>query len=124
VHRGHHHRCKGLSRPPVERAAQQVDQGRRCGWGRRSGGRDPQWGADGKALFYVATDSWMMAVKVTTTAEAFRAEVPERLFKMPTETSRWDVRRDGQRFLLTVADGKNPPPPFKVILNWQAGLKK
>ena len=87
-----------------------------------NGGSVPRWRADGAELFYVAADRTMMSAKVTTTAPAFRADSPEPLFKMPRSWVLWDVDRTGQRFLFTLPLASSPP--FKVILNWQAGLKK
>jgi hypothetical protein len=87
----------------------------------RTGGTSPRWRSDGKELFYLAPDGTIMAVKVQT-SPIFKAEVPEPLFQAPSAD--WDVGPDGQRFLFLAPVGNSTPPPFTVVLNWDAGLKK
>jgi hypothetical protein len=84
------------------------------------------WRADGKELFYVATDGTLMSVNVETEPTFKVAGPPQALFKMPTSTATafFDVSRDGQRFLVPVPlTAGSAPPPFKVVLNWTSTLK-
>jgi hypothetical protein len=85
----------------------------------KGGGTAPCWSADGRELFYVSADQHMMAVS-TTPGPVPHAGDPRPLFRIPPSIS-WDVDPKGQRFLFTM---ENTPPPFSVVLNWQAGLKK
>ena len=95
------------------------------------GGSQPRFRRDGRELFYLADDGWMMAVALTTTATTFDSKAPTRLFKARMLTRgfepqfEYDVTRDGQRFLIgNILDGpEGSPPRPMVILNWTAGLK-
>jgi hypothetical protein len=95
----------------------------------KDGGSAPLWRRDGKELFYLSLDGEAMAVDVSTTG-IFHAEVPKELFKTPKGVLYWDVTADGKRFLMTAPSAANPAappraqPPFTVVLNWQAALKK
>jgi Tol biopolymer transport system component len=99
----------------------------------RGGGTAPRWRRDGKELFYISADSKMMAAEVSLTP-TFSARVPKALFTVPilgggapVNTTRYDVTADGQKFLITSLTTEStgaPSPPFTVVLNWQAGLKK
>jgi serine/threonine protein kinase len=99
----------------------------------KGGGVEPRWRADGKELFYISTDSEMMAVAVSTNP-TFTATAPKVLFHVPssrggslTLVTRYDVTADGQKFLVNALPsqgaGKNVTP-ITVVFNWQAGLKK
>ena len=49
------------------------------------------------------------------------------LFKLPSGAGMNAVTPDGNRFLVSVGANATQPsslPPFTVVLNWQAGLKK
>lgn len=93
------------------------------------GGSGLRWRGDGKELYYRARDGKMMAVEIAT-APVFRAGAPKALFQTPSpavqsgaEAYAWDVTSDGKRFLFP-KPAELGPPPFTVVLNWQAGLKK
>ena len=96
------------------------------------GGSQPRFRRDGRELFYLADDGWMMAVTLTTTATTFDSKAPTRLFKARMLTRgfepqfEYDVTRDGQRFLIgNILDGPDGSPPRPmVILNWTAGLPR
>jgi Tol biopolymer transport system component len=86
------------------------------------GGREPRWRGDGKELFYLAADGFVMSVPVNT-GRAFEAGVPSPLFDTPWDswnlanTFMYDVASDGQRFLFA-GIGDNAEPAITVILNW------
>jgi Tol biopolymer transport system component len=96
------------------------------------GGSQPRFRRDGRELFYLADDGWMMSVPLTSTAERFDAGAPKRLFKARMLTRgfepqfEYDVTRDGQRFLIgNILDGPHGSPPRPlVVLNWAAEMKK
>ena len=89
------------------------------------GGLRPKWSADGKELFYVTPDGKVMAAAVTL-SPAFQAGTPKLLFQSPPQPGRpnGDITADGRRFLFPVPADPAAQPPFSVVLNWQAGLKK
>jgi serine/threonine-protein kinase len=90
----------------------------------RGGGVAPRW--RGSQLFYMALDGRIMAVDVTTVSQA---GVPRLLFQGPVPPNTLlgfgDIAADGKRFLFVAPQGaSDAPPPFTVVTNWQAGLKK
>jgi eukaryotic-like serine/threonine-protein kinase len=90
----------------------------------QGGGAKPQWRNDGKELFYFAPDGTGMSVDVTVGA-VFQSGAPKPLFRLPSGATALAVSGDGQRTLVAVPAGEqSTQPPFNVILNWQAGLKK
>jgi Tol biopolymer transport system component len=92
-------------------------------------GREPVWSSDGKEIFYVtAQDSSnrLMAVDVKT-SPGFEAGAPKVLFEVRLKSMlgrRYDVSRDGKRFLLNVAIGEVKSNPITLVQNWTAELKK
>jgi serine/threonine protein kinase len=97
-----------------------------------AGGSQPRFRRDGRELFYLADDGWMMSVPFTSTATTFDPTTPKRLLKARMLTRgfepqfEYDVTRDGQRFLIgNILDGpEGSPPRPMVVLNWMAALKK
>jgi len=92
------------------------------------GGYQPLWRRDGRELLYFSPDSKLTSVEVST-SPAFKAATPKTLFAAPiyegpvvSNTHRWDISPDGQRFLINVAPEAGAP--ITVVQNWQAGLKK
>jgi Tol biopolymer transport system component len=92
-----------------------------------AGGGMPRWRADGKELFYIAADSKLMAVDITT-GTAFQSGVPHALFVTPIVPTmgvfRYAVTRDGKRFLMAVPAVQTAQPPVHIVVNWEAGLRK
>jgi len=91
----------------------------------KDGGSTPLWRHDGKELFYLSLDGTAMAVEVSTSG-VFQAGIPKALFKVPRGELFWDVASDGNRFLMAAPSSASvgTQPPFTVVLNWQAALKK
>ena len=89
----------------------------------KDGGTTAVWRRDGKELFYLSLDGAAMAVEVSTSG-VFQAGVPKVLFKVPGGVLFWDATPDGKRFLMAAPSSGSAPPPFSVVLNWQAALKK
>jgi hypothetical protein len=96
------------------------------GGGRRyqasfDGGHRPHWRGDGKELFYIGADNYLVAVPVKMTPQ-FETGASQRLFEtiLPwPDESRFSVAADGQRFLLFSRAGRDA---MTVILNWTAEL--
>ena len=91
----------------------------------KGGGTAPRWRRDSRELYYRALDGNVMVVEVDVGPE-FKPEMPKFLFAAPAGTpiDRWDVAQDGKRFLLLTPAAGGSPPPFNVIFNWTALLKK
>jgi Tol biopolymer transport system component len=87
-----------------------------------NGGLDPHWRRDGRELYYRSPDGKLIAVDVTLGAEV-KAGTPRELFSFGSLFS-WEVTGDGQRFLLMTSADETSVPPFTVVLNWMAELKK
>ena len=97
-----------------------------------NGGSAPRWRHDGKELFFVSAQGAMMAVDVKPGA-AFSAGIPRQLFQIqgvdltaanPTSAVHYDVRADGQQFLVFVPQQEAQDSPITVVLNWWAELEK
>ena len=92
------------------------------------GGLQPRWRGDGKELFYFGPDSKLMAVDIHLDP-VLQAGTPHALFGTQggfgsITLYRWDVTRDGKRFLMMTPATGVASAPATVVLNWQAGLKK
>jgi eukaryotic-like serine/threonine-protein kinase len=95
-----------------------------------AGGVQPRWRGDGKELFFVSPDAKMMAVAIKATAgpkPSFEPQTPVSLFDVHIDdvgiAFRYDVTRDGSRFLVETAS-PSAAPRMTVWSNWMAGLKK
>ena len=95
-----------------------------------AGGDQPQWNADGKELFYLATDRNLMSVSVsgTTTLEIGR---PELLFQtripftgISGDRTGYAPAQDGKRFMVNALEETMNAQPLTFVLNWSADLKK
>ena len=90
------------------------------------GGTWPRWRCDGKELFFKSLDNKMMAVPVYA-GSTFQAGVPLALFDthdLEPDNLTYDVRPDGQQFLISgVFEGRRARP-VNVYLNWLAGVKR
>lgn len=91
------------------------------------GGWEPFWRPDGRELFFVSPDNWLMAVAVDVSTEqdaVVGAKAPERRFKLPDNCGparclEVSVARAG-RFLVVTAD--TPTELMRVVVNWNAAL--
>jgi hypothetical protein len=84
----------------------------------------PEWGPDGKEIFYVARDLKLMRVAVTVNGDRAEVSAPEPLFPLPISDitrSPYEVSRDGSKFLVRV--DIEPPSPMNVIVNWTELMK-
>jgi len=94
------------------------------------GGEQPRWRGDGRELFFLSSESKMMAAPVTTGGN-FDAGTPVALFqatpRQPVSTNdlfAYDVSRDGQRFLIATQMTQAEGTPMSVVVNWPAKLNK
>jgi Tol biopolymer transport system component len=90
------------------------------------GGTEPRWRDDGKELFFLAPDGAMMAARIDT-AKDFTATVPQMLFRTGLASVQnnhpYVVTRDGQRFIVPVAD-ETAAAQMTVVLNWLSAVRK
>jgi len=94
------------------------------------GGEEPRWRGDGKELFFLSSDGKMMAAPVTVGAN-FDVRNPVALFqttpRLPVSFNdqiAYDVRSDGQRFLILTQVKQADTAPLSVVLHWAAMLDK
>ena len=93
------------------------------------GGMQPEWRRDGRELFYVTGDRWLVALPVQA-GKALQIGSAHPLFALDTEgvmttpgTFHYSASADGQRFLVnTVVNGGTPT--ITVVINWTAVLGK
>jgi hypothetical protein len=88
------------------------------------GGSKPRWRRDGKELFFVSLDGHsIMAVDVRAGQPV---STPRRLFEIkdadPADVMDYDVRPDGQQFIIYKAPNVAQDTPITVVLNWWAEL--
>jgi hypothetical protein len=90
-----------------------------------AGGGYPQWGPNGRELFYVSADNRLMAVDVRLGADTVEPSAPRELFRLPVRSpagSTYEPSRDGQRFLVLTSP-ETAPQSLTMIVNWPALLK-
>jgi Tol biopolymer transport system component len=92
----------------------------------QNGGTEPRWRADGKELFYFAPDNRLMAAQVKVGNGAFQVGGIVPLFQSHAMGWGWryDVSKDGQRFLVSTALPDSSSPDITLIENWTEMLKK
>jgi Tol biopolymer transport system component/DNA-binding winged helix-turn-helix (wHTH) protein len=90
---------------------------------RLAAGASPRWRADGRELFFLATDNTINVVSVAPKPQSLTFGTPQPLFRPPIVPAPWnrdsyDVSADGQRFVVnTIAEDKNSE--LIVIAGWQ-----
>ena len=93
-----------------------------------AGGNFPRWRADGKELFFQGAGEEIMTVDVRA-GTTFQVGAPKLLFRTTLTPGaypgyRWDVSRDGQRFLINTPSGAATAGRFIVVTNWTAELRR
>lgn len=94
-----------------------------------AGGTFPVWRADGKEIFYLASDAKLMAVPIESGVNLFRPGAPKPLFQTNLNTDllldrEYDVTPDGQRFIINQGTAEINDTPITVIVNWPKLLQK
>ena len=91
------------------------------------GGSHPAWRADGKELFFLATDATLMAVPIDTN-DRFDIGVPQALFRTAAPrfqaSTVYAVANDGKRFLVSARPQQASETPLTVVLNWTAAIQR
>ena len=94
-----------------------------------NGGVEPRWNGGGTELFFLSEDLALMSTPIVT-APTFKPGDPQPLFQTQVAEgvgpyrSRYDVTKDGKRFLVFTQTNKNAPTGITTVLNWTAGLKR
>jgi Tol biopolymer transport system component len=87
-----------------------------------AGGSRPRWRRDGKELFYVSGDNWMLSAPIRL-GETAEVSAPQALFGISVVGWRdYDVSADGARFLIVVNTGEQLSRFISVTTNWLAAL--
>jgi serine/threonine-protein kinase len=86
------------------------------------GGLHPRWRRDGRELFFIDADGWVVAAEATDDPVPTFSS-PVRLFQGPPRPEVWgnrfDVSADGERFLLAeTVDDDDGEESLLVTLNW------
>jgi Tol biopolymer transport system component len=91
------------------------------------GGGLPIWRPDGKELFFLVEGGKLMSVEIKTEG-GFQTGVPRQLFqaniKYRGQGVPYDVRADGQAFLVNLYSERNSVAPLTIVLNWTATLNQ
>ena len=85
-----------------------------------SGGRLPRWRADGKELFYIASDDRLVAVDVTLGESDVTFGAPKPLFPLHSRMvgNLYDVAADGQHFVVNQLTEQTSVPAV-IVSNWR-----
>ena len=91
----------------------------------QGGGREPRWSKDGKELFFFAPDNRLMVADVRTDAASLEIGAIRPLFqsRQMGESYRYDVAKDGQRFLVN-AGLTEELSPITLVTHWTEELEK
>ena len=92
-----------------------------------AGGRQPRWRRDGRELYYIAPDAYLMAVDVDT-REKLVVGTPKPLFQThivaePFTAFHYAVAPNGDRFLIDTGVEDPTTDPFTVVVNWPLTLR-
>ena len=89
------------------------------------GGGWPYWRGDGKEIFFVGVDGFLMAAPVSAAGGSFSSGTPVPLFQTRfrnlTTLRQYAVSSDGKRFLLVFPAQDPASSPMRVLLNWTNG---
>ena len=87
---------------------------------------NPQWGPEGRELYYVSPANKLMVVDLRLGADMVESSPPRELFTLSLRSNvgpTYQASRDGRRFLV-LSTPETAPEPLNVIVNWPALLKK
>ncbi len=91
------------------------------------GGGTPFWRRDGRELFYLSSGGRLMSVEITPGADLQYRTAQELFapsgFRMNADRG-YVPTSDGQRFLFVTNADEASVPPFTVVLNWMAEMKR
>jgi serine/threonine protein kinase len=88
------------------------------------GGTFPQWGPDGRELFYLSGDGMLTVVGLRNGAEGLELSSPQPLFSVAARSytaSPFEVAPDGKRILVNQAEQNTE---LDLVVNWPLLLRK
>ena len=88
------------------------------------GGTFPQWGADGRELFYLSGEGMLTVVGLRNGSEGLELSSPQSLFPMAARSyiaSPFEIAPDGKRILVNEAEQNTE---LDVVVNWPLLLRK
>ena len=91
-----------------------------------AGGDKPRWSPDGREIFYFQRET-MMAVSVQAAGSTLNLSSPVKLFDTRSASYiPYDVLKDGTFVVNTPVASTTPPAPtpLRVLLNWEASIRK
>jgi hypothetical protein len=86
-----------------------------------NGGAMPQWGPDGRELFYRSSAGKVEVASLRLGVDSIEVAGVRELFALPQGVTDFSVAPDGRRFLVPVPDPT--PRPLTVVVNWPAMLR-
>jgi len=93
-----------------------------------NGGTQVRWNPNGKELFYIGSDEWLMAVSIRLPSDGTRPEIgaPVPLFKTNVGSTainqnrqQYMVSSNGQSFVMNSVLEEAGASPITVIMNWK-----
>jgi serine/threonine protein kinase/Tol biopolymer transport system component len=86
----------------------------------QDGGAEPRWSRDGRELFYMDQENYLVSVAVERSAAGFETGASRRLFQFHGAGGAWryDVSSDGNRFLVTAPLEDDLASPVTLITDW------
>jgi hypothetical protein len=87
------------------------------------GGTFPQWGPDGRELFYISGDGMLTVVDLRNGPDGLEPSSPHPLFPMAANeytASPFEVSPDGKRILVNQAEQNTE---LDVVVNWPLLLR-
>jgi eukaryotic-like serine/threonine-protein kinase len=92
-----------------------------------SGGAEPHWRADGRELFFLSADGWLMSVPIASGPD-WKTGRARRLFRVTVPTlfgaSNFAASRDGERFVVNSFVAEAAVPAIHVVVNHPALMKQ
>ena len=96
------------------------------------GGTSPEWGEDGREIFYVSNDKQLIVTPLSAGQPGVELGTPRPLFSienlveteqrvMPTSNS-YAAAFNAQRFLVAVRVRDPSTPPIRILVNWRSLL--
>jgi len=92
-----------------------------------TGANGPIWRRDGKELFYVTFGETLMSAEIAEERESPGVGKIQPLFRIhraPSPNPVYDASPDGKRFLINSPVQPSTPEPIRLVVNWDAELKR
>ena len=92
-----------------------------------TGGTQPAWRRDGRALYYLSFDNHLMQADIRVTGSALEAATTSALFQVPlysrgtTQSSTWlfEPNADGSRFIVAKPNQGSRPSAIDLLIGSQ-----